>query len=148
MSSFLEKLKGTIEAEEAASRDERRPAKRPEGFLQLDVDIYQTDTEIIIYTLVPGVEVKDLDITIEGDNDIITITGNRPLPAMAQEMIEKQSGKLLKRELLWGPFFRQIILPQEINVQGVEAKLNKGVLVIRLPLLKIDIHGKRKVTVE
>ncbi len=147
MSSFLEKLKGTIEADEGAAVDERRPAKRPEGFLQLDVDIYQTDTEIIIYTFVPGVEVKDLDITIEGDNDIITITGTRPLPILAQEMLDKGAGKLLKSELLWGQFFRQIILPQEINVEGVEAKINKGILVIRLPLLKINIHGRRKVAI-
>ncbi|MCK5357729.1 MAG: Hsp20 family protein, partial [Elusimicrobiales bacterium] len=47
----------------------------------------------------------------------------------------------------WGPFYRQIILPQEVNVTEVEAKFKKGILILRLPLLRLQINGKKKIVV-
>jgi HSP20 family protein len=152
MSSFLDKLKGTIENDQAESvkKDPRRE-KKPVGFIQLDVDVYQTIDEFIICALVPGVKIEDLDIAIEEDNDIVTIQGKRLKPSEAggDPKNKKNEDEILpvRQELQWGPFFRQIILPQEVNVNGVEAKLNKGVLVIKMPLLKIEGKGKKKINI-
>jgi HSP20 family protein len=151
MSSFLDKLKGTVDESEleAAKKDPRRE-KKPVGFIQLDVDVYQVSDDFIICALVPGVKIEDLDIAIEEDNDIVTIQGKRIKP---QEAGGEVKGKLdddilpVRQELQWGAFFRQIILPQEVNVNGVEAKLNKGVLIIKLPLLKIEGKGKKKINI-
>ena len=150
MSSFLDKLKGkiddeAIEQEEGASLEEKKD-KQPAGFLQLDVYIYQTSSEIVIYALVPGVEIHDLDIVIENENDVITIQGKRELPVLP--IHETEDKKFLRQELQWGQFYRQIILPQEINVTEVEAKLKKGILILRLPLLRLQTKGKKKIAVK
>ena len=148
MSSFLDKLKGKIEDENILPQEDQAEAKKeqPTGFLQLDVDIYQTADEIVIYALVPGVEIHELDIVIENENDVITIQGKREMPAVAAH--ESDDKKFLRQELAWGKFYRQIILPQEINVTEVEAKLKKGILILRLPLLRLQTKGKKKIMVK
>lgn len=121
----------------------------PAGVTQLPVDVKQSDSEIIIFAQIPGTEVKDLDVSIEGDNDVITIQGSshRPLDLAGiapggeseGEAIIKQGrvaghADFTLEECAWGKFFRQIILPQEVDASGAQAKVKDGVLVLHLPL--------------
>lgn len=146
--SFLDKLK--VKVEEGTGTKEEIDAnpkkdKRFAGFLQLDVDIYQTASEILIIAPIPGVEVKDLDISIENENDVVTIQGKRHLPPLYGE--KDGEAKVLRQECHWGQFYRQIILPQEVNVSEVEAKFKKGILYLKLPLLRLQSKGKKKIIV-
>ncbi len=118
--------------------------KKTEGFTQLDVDIYQTSSEIIIIAPISGVEVADLDVSIENNNDVVIIQGDKIMPEFIKENIDK---KKLRRECQWGVFYRQIILPQEINVSEVEAKFKKGILILKLPLLKVQTDEKKKILI-
>jgi len=118
--------------------------KKTEGFTQLDVDIYQTSSEIIIIAPISGVEVKDLDVSIENNNDVVIIQGEKIIPEFIKENINK---KILRKECQWGVFYRQIILPQEINVSEVEAKFKKGILILKLPLLKVQTDKKKKILI-
>ena len=148
--SFLDKLKVKVEEEkggEEAVQTESKE-KKMEGFLQLDVDILQTATDIIIIAPIPGIDVKDLDINIENENDVVTIQGKREFPPEVDEELGDEERNYLRQECQWGPFYRQIILPQEINVAAVEAKFKKGILVLRLPLLRLQTKGKKKITIE
>lgn len=146
--SFLDKLK--VKVEEGQSTQEEKPTKKVTGFLQLDVDIFQTSSDIVIIAPIPGVEVKDIDISIENENDVITIQGRREMPEL--EMVEtkktEDEKKFLRQECQWGQFYRQIILPQEVNVAEVEAKFKKGILILRLPLLRLQTKGKKKIMVD
>ncbi len=150
--SFLDKLKVKVEAEqpvEETMQKEEKKDKKSSGFLQLDVDIIQTSTDIIIIAPIPGVEVKNLDISIENENDVVTIQGKREMPQLlAEEKGEDEEEKYLRQECQWGPFYRQIILPQEVNVTEVEAKFKKGILILKLPLLRLQTKGKKKIVVE
>ncbi len=148
--SFLDKLKVKVEENQAPQSEEKiKKDKKNAGFLQLDVDIFQTSADIIIIAPIPGVEVKDLDISIENENDVVTIQGRRDMPDF--ELLEtkktEEEKKFLRQECQWGQFYRQIILPQEINVAEVEAKFKKGILILRLPLLRLQTKGKKKVQV-
>lgn len=149
--SFLDKLKVKVEAENAqkeAAGD--KAVKKNTGFLQLNVDIYQTSEDIIIVAPIPGVEVKDIDINIENENDVVTIQGQRSIPRILKDMEgnDEDEGKYLRQECQWGQFYRQIILPQEVNVAEVEAKFTKGILILKLPLLRLQNAGKKKILVE
>ena len=145
--SFLDKLKVKVEQDIPENSGSSERNKKAAGFLQLDVDIYQTPEEIIIIAPIPGVEVNDLDISIENENDVVTIQGRREAPQTVDEEKE-ESSKFLRQECQWGQFYRQIILPQEINVAEVEAKFRKGILILSLPLLRLQIGGKKKIVVE
>ncbi len=119
--------------------------------MQLDVDIYQTSEAIVIIAPIPGVEVKNLDISIENENDVVTIQGRRDLPVSDDDDDDDQKSKddkkYLRQECEWGQFYRQIILPQEINVADVSAKFKKGILILTLPLLRLQTNGRKKIEV-
>lgn len=149
--SFLDKLKVKVEEiEPIEPQQDDNKEKIQAGFLQLNVDIYQTSEEIVIVAPIPGVEVDNLDITIENENDVVTIQGRRDLPMQEDEETEekKDDKKYLRQECEWGQFYRQIILPQEINVASVKAKFKKGILMLHLPLLRLQTGGRKKISVD
>ncbi|MCK5212227.1 Hsp20/alpha crystallin family protein [Candidatus Parcubacteria bacterium] len=145
--SFLDKLKVKVEeggVMEAQTQEEKKD-KKSSGFLQLDVDILQTTEAIIIIAPIPGVEVKGLDISVENENDVVTIQGKRQMPDSVE--LGGDEKKYLRQECHWGPFYRQIILPQEVNVSEVKAKFKKGILILRLPLLRLQNSGKKIIVI-
>jgi HSP20 family protein len=156
MTSFWAKLKeGRKKKREDEMASEKKKIKEaPDGFLQLDVDICQTPFEIIIYAPMSGIEIKDLEILMADENDIITIQGKteRPgEPGQEEEVNEvneeneesEQEKKWLVQECKWGSFFRQIILPDEVDVDRIDAKLKEGVLILKLPLLNRKTKRKK-----
>lgn len=146
--SFLDKLK--VKVEEKTDTDEIKDGvlDKNSGFMQLEVDIFQTAEDIIIVSPIPGVEVSDIDISIENENDVVTIQGKIEQPCLSEYADEDDENlKYLRQECQWGQFYRQIILPQEINVSDVEAKFKKGILTLRLPLLLLQSQGKKKIAI-
>jgi HSP20 family protein len=144
MSSFLEKLK--LIKEEKEEKPVTKEEKLEPNILQLGVDIYQNPSEIIILAQVPGSKVKDLDIFLGEDNDVITIEGKIELPQDFK--IEDPQTKLVCQECKWGKFYRQIILPDEVDPEKIEAKLENGILILRLPFLKTKLIKKRKIQIK
>lgn len=114
-------------------------AYQPEevGAAQLTVDVYQTDSDIIIRALVAGVRPDDLDIAIT--RDMVTIKGKRV------EQKEVQENNYVYQELYWGAFERTVVLPAEIDVDMADAGEKHGLLTIRLPKINKDRQTKLKV---
>lgn len=105
---------------------------------QLTVDVYQTPEDIVIRAHVAGVRPEDLDISIT--RDMVTIKGHR------EEAREVEDNNYFYKELYWGAFSRTVLLPQEIEVEEVEASEKHGLLTLRLP--KIDKARQTKVKVK
>lgn len=147
--SFLDKLK--VKVEEKRDNEEIKDGKidKSSGFMQLEVDIYQTASDIYIIAPMPGVDIKDIDISIENENDVVTIQGKKDRPALTEQTeADDDNSKFLRQECKWGQFYRQIILPQEINVADVEAKFKKGILILKLPMLLLQTKGKKKISIK
>ncbi len=104
---------------------------------QLSVDVYQTNTHIILKAVVAGVKPDHLDVSIT--RDMVTIKGKR------EEQKEATEENYFYRELYWGSFSRTILLPQEIEVDEAEANEKHGVLIIKLPKIDKDRETKLKV---
>lgn len=140
--SFLDKLKTKV-GEDAKPEEKRVEAKIPSDLAQLDVDIYENSSDITIYAPVPGASIEDLDISVEDEGDVVIIQGKKNLFMLETE----DKAQCLRQECHWGGFFRQIILPQEININEVDAQLHRGILVLKLPLLRLSGKGKKKILV-
>lgn len=105
-------------------KTKKLPSYVEEG--KLPVDVYQTDFEYVIRTVIAGVKQEDLDISIV--NDLVTIKGNRQEP----ESVDDKN--YTKKECYWGPFSRTCVLPDNIDTDNSKAILNaKGILTIRFP---------------
>ena len=92
---------------------------------QLTLDVYQTKDNVVIKSTIAGVKSEDLDITIA--NDMVTIKGER------KKQEEAKEEDYFYQECYWGSFSRSIILPVDIDVEGVEADLKDGILTVILP---------------
>ncbi|KKU78907.1 MAG: Protein containing Heat shock protein Hsp20 protein [Parcubacteria group bacterium GW2011_GWA2_47_7] len=103
----------------------------------LAIDMYETDNELIIQSMIAGVTPENLHISIT--RNAVTITGNRLAPNVPE-------GNYLERELYWGVFTREIILPFEIDTDGAEAVEKYGLLIIRLP--KLDSNSAQVLKVK
>jgi HSP20 family protein len=109
-----------------------RPVVREEGYNrsddsegQLTIDVYQTDSDIVIKSTIAGVKPEDLDVNI--NNDMITIRGERK----QDEQISPEN--YYYQECYWGSFSRSVILPIDIVPDKVEASMKNGILTIRMP---------------
>jgi HSP20 family protein len=89
------------------------------------VDIKEEPNGFVIHADVPGVEPKDIDVTLE--NGILTIRGQRRVEAR-----EERDG-YRRVERVSGQFFRRFSLPETAAPDGVQAKYSNGVLEVRIP---------------
>lgn len=103
----------------------RLPEFASEKFIVPAFDVSETDEHIIVKADLPGVDVKDIDISIVGN--VLTVKGEKK-----QEKEEK--GESYHRiERSYGSFSRSISLPAEVNPEAVEAVYKDGVLKLTIP---------------
>jgi HSP20 family protein len=152
MSSFLDRLKkkdiipstsdDKKDAQIAAQNSAPSPAASGIPAEQLKVDIFQTPNAIVIYAQIAGASIHDYGVTIEGDGDVVTIKGQRSRPdgEHFSSPTAENKEKVLE-ECSWGKFYRQIILPSEVDASKAEAKMKDGVLMLLLPLKETGEKG-------
>jgi HSP20 family protein len=105
------------------------------GFTPL-ADVEETDDSYLIEIELPGVDKKDIDISVAGRR--LTISGERK---------EKERvGILRRRTRSVGRFEYDIQLPGDIDENGVSASLADGVLSVRVP--KATTDRARRITVQ
>ncbi len=88
-------------------------------------DATETAEEIVIKAELPGIDPKDIDVSITGD--LLTIKGEK------KQEEEKTEGHFHHRECYYGSFQRSFRLPATVQPDKIEAKFDKGVLKITLP---------------
>lgn len=156
MSSFLNRLKDKkvipttpeddkkekVQAQVKSSTDASASATTE----QLKVDILQTDNAIIVYAQIAGASINEYSVSIDGEGDTVTIKGQRTRPGgehfQHPDLDTKEKQNVLE-ECSWGTFYRQIILPAEVDAEKTEAKMREGVLMLLLPLKASDSKGVR-----
>lgn len=93
---------------------------------RLPIDLYETEDEIVLRTVVAGVDQNEIDISI--NNDMVTIRGERKEPEIVG------NDDYIKHECYWGTFSRTCVLPSNVDIDNAAANFDdKGVLIIRFP---------------
>jgi len=95
------------------------------GVFHPTVDIKESEKEITIKAELPGMDEKDIDVSLA--NDVLTIQGEKK-----EEKEEKDKGYYYA-ERSFGSFRRVLPLPVGVNTQKAEASFKKGVLTITVP---------------
>mgnify|MGYP003572097532 FL=1 len=102
------------------------------------VDIKEEVNRFVVYADIPGVEPKDIEITM--DNGVLTIRGER------QNETQEESEGFKRVERTRGSFYRRFALPDTADVENISAKGSHGVLEVVIP--KQEKAQPRRVTVE
>jgi len=89
------------------------------------IDIIEGETEFTVTCELPGMEQKDLDISIT--SNVLTIKGEK------RNEKEAKNGKYFKKEIWSGSFQRTLSLPSSVDSEKVNAQLKDGILTVALP---------------
>ena len=89
------------------------------------MSVSETDSSVEIETELPGVEEKDVEITL--NDDVLTIKGEKRMESSLQH------SDYCHQERTFGKFARSITLPFDPDPKSVKMLFSKGVLKITLP---------------
>jgi HSP20 family protein len=89
------------------------------------VDIAEDDKELTVRAELPGIDPKELDVTVVGSQ--LTLSGEK------RESSESKDKGGYHSETRYGSFRRTLPLPEGVDTEHVEAQYANGVLTLRLP---------------
>ena len=89
------------------------------------VDVAETDTSVIVKADLPGLDAKNLDVSLRGD--VLTIKGEK------KEEKEEKTKSYFRVERHYGSFERSVRLPASVKADQVQASFKDGVLHIEMP---------------
>jgi HSP20 family protein len=112
----------------------------PHGTWEPRLDMSETKDTLTIKAELPGLESKDLDVSVSGD--VLTIKGERK-----QEKDEKDEQRHIV-ERSYGTFVRMVRLPASVAQDKIKANFKNGVLTISLPKTEEAMQKAIPVTVE
>lgn len=102
------------------------------------VDIKETENELILIADVPGMEMKDIDLSLE--NGTLTLRGERKFERA------KDEGGWHRLERSYGTFERVFTIPETVNTEAVKADYKNGTLTITLP--KKEVAKPKQVKIQ
>jgi len=100
------------------------------------VDIEELEDAYVVEAEVPGVKREDVNIEVSGNE--LTISG--------EIKVREREGIIRRRTRRVGQFEFRVLLPNEVNAEGIDAKLNDGVLTVRIP--KAERAERRRIEVK
>ncbi len=93
--------------------------------LTFPIDVSETETDIVVKAVLPGVKSEDVDISVS--EGVLTIKGE----SRYEEKTEKEN--YYRQEIRYGAFSRSIALPTRVDHERAEAEFAEGILTVRLP---------------
>lgn len=127
-------------ANHAAVRFSDDTKKRPVNWSYLAVDLYESDELLILHMEVAGMDAADFDITIFGNN--LVISGSK------KPLFDDEARTCMYSERAYGDFERSIPLLKLVDESQATANYLQGVLTVNLPVLKdgfcrrIEVQGE------
>ncbi len=123
--------------EEAMEPFERR-WERPGALARFfPVNMYRQNNDLIVDATLPGIHPEDVDVSVSGNT--LTIRAER------KEEKERKEEDYYYREVEAARFFRQLTLPADVQADKAEAKYEKGMLRLRLPMTGAAREARIKV---
>ncbi len=93
--------------------------------LTFPIDFYETEKEVTVKAVLPGIKPEDIEISVMGDS--LMIKGE----TKHEEKVEKEN--YFRQEIRYGAFSRVVPLPASVRVEEAEAEFKDGLLTVKLP---------------
>lgn len=115
------------------------PAQRVPSEAALPVDVYEQDGRLFVRAAVPGVAPDQLDVQVE--NNVLTIKGEHKQESTSED------AKVYRREVAYGSFSRAIRLPENLDLDKVDAEFKNGIVTISIPKIEEPKPEPKRITV-
>ena len=101
------------------------------------VDISETEKEFTLLADIPGVDPKNIEISME--KGVLTIKGERK----SENVVENENYRRAERQS--GQFYRRFTLPDSADADKIEAKSEHGVLTVTIPKQEVAVSRRIEV---
>jgi HSP20 family protein len=102
------------------------------------VDIVEETDKLVVTAELPGVDKKDVKISLQ--DNVFTIEGEKT------RTTEEKQDKFYRTERNYGKFSRSFNLPTKVATDKIEAEFNDGILTINLP--KVEEAKPHQITIK
>ena len=104
------------------------------------INVKETEGEFIVEVAAAGMTKDDFTVHIDDDNDLVI-----SLEKKNESETANKAERYLRREFTYSKFRQTLVLPDNINKEKIEAKVEHGVLSVQLPkLTEKDIQKKQR----
>jgi len=98
------------------------------------MDFAETEKEYVVKLEVPGIPKENLDVTL--DNNVLTLSGRREFAK------EERGEQYIWQEREEGKFVRSMRLPTPVLENKIDAAVQDGMLIVRLPKLELTARSR------
>jgi len=107
-----------------------RPFGLTAGWQAPDVDLYQTEEQVVVKATLPGIMAEDVQVSLSGD--LLKLKGE------FKEAVDDEQKSYHLRERRFGSFERILSLPAKVRADQAQAEYADGILTITLPKAEFD----------
>jgi HSP20 family protein len=104
------------------------------------INVKETDNAYCVEVAAAGMTKDDFNVSIDEDNDLVITVEKKN-----ETNEENKDTRYLRREFSYSKFQQTLVLPENVNKDKIEAKVEHGVLYVRLPkFMENEIQKKQR----
>ncbi|OKZ16204.1 MAG: heat-shock protein [Bacteroides sp. 43_108] len=106
------------------------------------INVIEDEKKYTVEVAAPGMCKEDFDIQINENNDLVIKMEKKTSSETGNKEEEKCNCRYLRREFSYTKFQQTLILPEDVDKEMINAKVENGVLTIDLPKIVIKEEPK------
>ncbi|MBQ3383513.1 MAG: Hsp20/alpha crystallin family protein [Bacteroidales bacterium] len=92
------------------------------------INVIENEKEYELELAAPGLSKEDFKIQLDGEGNLVINMEKR-----TENKEEKKKGRFLRREFSYEKFHQRLMLPDDVDIEKIDAKMENGVLNVHLP---------------
>ena len=92
------------------------------------INVLENEKEYEVELAAPGLDKEDFKVQVDADNNL-----HIEMEMKSETKEGKKHGRFLRREFSYEKFQQTLLLPEDVDAEKIEAKVEKGVLNVHLP---------------
>ncbi|MBR3074338.1 MAG: Hsp20/alpha crystallin family protein [Bacteroidales bacterium] len=92
------------------------------------INVLENEKEYDVELAAPGLDKEDFKVHVDEDNNL-----HIEMEKKTENKEDKKHGRYLRREFSYEKFQQTLLLPDDVDAEKIEAKVEKGVLNIHIP---------------
>jgi len=100
------------------------------------INVAEDEKEYIVELAAPGMGKEDFCIQINEDNDLVIKMEKKTENKAEKDSKDSINVRYLRREFAYSKFMQTLILPEDVDLKKICAKVENGVLTVTLPKLE------------
>ena len=110
------------------------------------INVIENEKEYELELAAPGLSKEDFKIQLDGEGNLVINMEKRT----ENKEEEKKKGRFLRREFSYEKFHQRLMLPDDVDIEKIDAKMENGVLTINLPKKAVvnEVPATRQIDIQ